>query len=141
MALLDIRHLTIEIETPQGMVKAVDKMSFTMNEGEIRGLVGESGSGKSLIAKAIVGISKPNWKISADRMRLGDIDLLQLTARERRRVVARDIAMIFQEPSTCLDPSEEVGRQLIEAIPSHTFKGKFWERSKWKKKSGHRAFT
>ena len=133
MALLDIRHLTIEIETPQGMVKAVDKMSFTMNEGEIRGLVGESGSGKSLVAKAVVGISKPNWKISADRMRLGDIDLLQLTPRERRRVVARDIAMIFQEPSTCLDPSEEVGRQLVESIPAHTFKGKFWERLKWRK--------
>ncbi|MCL9782062.1 ATP-binding cassette domain-containing protein [Vibrio sp. S4M6] len=130
MALLDIRHLTIEIETPQGMVKAVDKMSFTMNEGEIRGLVGESGSGKSLIAKAIVGINKPSWKITADRMRLGDIDLLQLTSKERRRVVARDIAMIFQEPETCLDPSEEVGKQLIEAIPSHSFKKRFWVKNK-----------
>ncbi len=58
MPLLDIRHLTIEIDTPQGLVKAVDRMSLTMNEGEIRGLVGESGSGKSLVAKAIVGICK-----------------------------------------------------------------------------------
>ncbi|MEF1271036.1 ATP-binding cassette domain-containing protein, partial [Vibrio campbellii] len=55
MPLLDIRHLTIEIETPSGLVKAVDRMSITLNEGEIRGLVGESGSGKSLVAKAIVG--------------------------------------------------------------------------------------
>ncbi|MBE3894959.1 ATP-binding cassette domain-containing protein, partial [Vibrio parahaemolyticus] len=110
MPLLDIRHLTIEIETPQGMVKAVDRMSLTLNEGEIRGLVGESGSGKSLVAKAIVGVCKDNWRITADRMRLGNIDLLQLTPKERRRVIARDIAMIFQEPSTCLDPSEEVGR-------------------------------
>lgn len=116
MPLLDIRHLTIEIETPSGLVKAVDRMSITLNEGEIRGLVGESGSGKSLVAKAIVGVCKDNWKVTADRMRLGNIDLLQLTPKERRRVIARDIAMIFQEPSTCLDPSEEVGRQLIESI-------------------------
>lgn len=65
MPLLDIRHLTIEIETPQGMVKAVDRMSLTLNEGEIRGLVGESGSGKSLVAKAIVGVCKDNWRITA----------------------------------------------------------------------------
>ena len=134
MPLLDIRHLTIEIETPQGLVKAVDRMSLTMNEGEIRGLVGESGSGKSLVAKAIVGVCKENWKVTADRMRLGNVDLLQLTAKERRRVIARDIAMIFQEPSTCLDPSEEVGKQLIESIPSHAFSGKWWERFKWRKK-------
>ncbi len=134
MPLLDIRHLTIEIETPQGMVKAVDRMSLTLNEGEIRGLVGESGSGKSLVAKAIVGVCKDNWRITADRMRLGNIDLLQLTPKERRRVIARDIAMIFQEPSTCLDPSEEVGRQLIESIPSRAFEGKWWERFKWRKK-------
>ncbi|MDW6092817.1 oligopeptide/dipeptide ABC transporter ATP-binding protein [Vibrio rhizosphaerae] len=134
MPMLDIRHLTIEIDTPQGLVKAVDRISLTMSEGEIRGLVGESGSGKSLVAKAIVGVCKENWRITADRMRLGNIDLLQLTPRERRRVIARDIAMIFQEPSTCLDPSDEVGKQLIEAIPSHTYKGPWWQRFSWRKK-------
>lgn len=65
MPLLDIRHLTIEIETPQGRVKAVDRMSLTLTEGEIRGLVGESGSGKSLVAKALVGVCKENWRVSA----------------------------------------------------------------------------
>ncbi len=67
-------------------------------------------------------------------MRLGNIDLLQLTPRERRRVIARDIAMIFQEPSTCLDPSEEVGKQLIESIPTRTFEGKWWQRFTWRHK-------
>ncbi|NLS11417.1 ATP-binding cassette domain-containing protein [Vibrio sp. SM6] len=134
MPLLDIRHLTIEIETPQGMVRAVDRMSLTLNEGEIRGLVGESGSGKSLVAKAIVGVCKDNWKITADRMRLGSIDLLQLSPKERRKVIAREIAMIFQEPSTCLDPSEQVGHQLIEAIPSSAFEGRWWQRLRWRKK-------
>ncbi len=78
MPLLDIRHLTIEIETPQGLVKAVDRMSLTLNEGEIRGLVGESGSGKSLVAKAIVGVSKDNWRITADRMRLAILTCFSL---------------------------------------------------------------
>jgi cationic peptide transport system ATP-binding protein len=134
MALLDIRHLTIEIDTPQGLVKAVDRMSLTMNEGEIRGLVGESGSGKSLVAKAIVGVGKEHWKITADRMRLGNIDLLQLTPKERRKVIARDIAMIFQEPQTCLDPSDEIGQQLMEAIPKRAFEGRWWQRFTWRKK-------
>ncbi|MDV7102975.1 ATP-binding cassette domain-containing protein [Vibrio sp. TH_r3] len=134
MPLLDFRHLTIEIETPHGLVKAVDRMSLTIQEGDIRGLVGESGSGKSLVAKAIVGICKENWRVSADRMRFGDVDLLQLTARERRKVIARDIAIIFQEPSTCLDPSEAVGNQLAESIPSKTFQGRWWQRLKWRKK-------
>jgi len=134
MPILDIRHLTIEIDMPQGVVKAVDRMSLTINEGEIRGLVGESGSGKSLVAKAIVGITKDNMRVTADRLRLGNIDLLQLTPRERRRVIARDIAMIFQEPSSCLDPSEWVGNQLAESIPATTFTGHWWQRWKWRKK-------
>ncbi len=134
MPLLDIRNLTIEIDTPQGMVKAVDRMSLTINESEIRGLVGESGSGKSLVAKAIAGVCKDNWRVSADRMRLGDVDLLTLSHRERRKIVGREMAMIFQEPSTCLDPSEPIGEQLEEAIPSSSFTGHFWQRFHWRQK-------
>ncbi|STX08128.1 peptide transport system permease protein sapC [Klebsiella pneumoniae] len=67
MPLLDIRHLTIEFKTSEGWVKAVDRVSLTLTEGEIRGLVGESGSGKSLIAKAICGVTKDNWRVTADR--------------------------------------------------------------------------
>lgn len=70
MPLLDIRNLTIEFKTSEGWVKAVDRVSMTLSEGEIRGLVGESGSGKSLIAKAICGVAKDNWRVTADRMRL-----------------------------------------------------------------------
>ncbi|PCS24233.1 oligopeptide/dipeptide ABC transporter ATP-binding protein [Candidatus Enterovibrio escicola] len=133
MTLLDIRHLTIEIDTPQGLVKAVDRMSLTINEGEIRGLVGESGSGKSLVAKAICGVTKDTFRVTADRLRLGNIDLLSLPTRERRHVVSKDIAMIFQEPATCLDPSESVGYQLEEAIPSSSFSGSWWQRLSWRK--------
>jgi len=133
MPLLDIRNLTIEIDTPQGRVKAVDKVNLTLNEGEIRGLVGESGSGKSLVAKAILGMKKDTWHISADRMRMGNIDLMGLSQRQRRRVMTQDIAMIFQEPVSCLDPSVPVGEQLIEAIPSRAFQGRIWQRLFWRK--------
>ena len=121
MPLLDIRNLTIEFMTSEGMVKAVDRISITLTEGEVRGLVGESGSGKSLIAKAICGVSKDNWRITADRFRFDDIDLLQLTPRERRKVIGHNISMIFQEPQSCLDPSESIGRQLLQAIPAGRF--------------------
>ncbi|MCP4954686.1 peptide ABC transporter ATP-binding protein [Photobacterium aquimaris] len=134
MPLLDIRNLTIEIDTPQGMVKAVDRMSLTINESEIRGLVGESGSGKSLVAKAIAGVCKDNWRVNADRMRLGDVDLLALSPRQRRKIVSREIAMIFQEASTCLDPSERIGEQLEEAIPSSSFNGHILQRFHWRQK-------
>ncbi|MCE2595380.1 ATP-binding cassette domain-containing protein [Motilimonas cestriensis] len=138
MAILDIRNLTIEINTSQGRVKAVERVNLTLTEGEIQGLVGESGSGKSLVAKAILGIKKDGWVVRADRMRLGDIDLLTLTPSERRRLMANDIAMIFQEPSSHLDPTQEIAEQIEEAIPSNTFEGGFWQRFQWRKK---RAIT
>ncbi len=134
MPLLDIRNLTIEIDTSEGRVKVVDKLSLTINEGEVRGLVGESGSGKSLVAKALVGITKNNWHISADRMKICDINVLELTPRERRHFIAENIAMIFQEPVSCFDPSVPVGDQLIEAIPNRVFEGKWWQRIFWRKK-------
>ena len=108
MPLLDIRHLTIEFKTSEGWVKAVDRVSLTLTEGEIRGLVGESGSGKSLIAKAICGVTKDNWRVTADRMRFDDIDLLRLSNRERRKLIGHNVSMIFQEPQSCLDPSERI---------------------------------
>ncbi|OON41188.1 peptide ABC transporter ATP-binding protein [Izhakiella australiensis] len=132
MPLLDIRNLTIEFMTANGPVKAVDRVSFSLAEGEIRGLVGESGSGKSLIAKAICGVTRENWRVTADRMRFDDIDLLHLTARERRKLVGQNVSMIFQEPQSCLDPSESVGRQLVQAIPASTFRGRLSERFRWR---------
>lgn len=134
MPLLDIKHLTIEIDTPHGRVKAVDRVSLTLAEGEIRGLVGESGSGKSLVAKAIVGVTKDSWHITADRMQFGDVDLLKLSPRKRREVVGREIAMIFQEPIDSLDPSDRVGAQLIESIPAARFKGKVYQRIYWRRR-------
>ena len=97
-------------------------------------IVGESGSGKSLIAKAICGVNKDNWRVTADRMRFDDIDLLRLSARERRKLVGHNVSMIFQEPQSCLDPSERVGRQLMQNIPAWTYKGRWWQRFGWRKR-------
>ena len=123
MPLLDIRNLTIEFMTADGPVKAVDRVNLTLGEGEIRGLVGESGSGKSLVAKAICGVTNDNWRVTADRMVFDDVDLLRLTPRERRRIIGHNVSMIFQEPQSCLDPSESIGRQLMQVIPRWTYKG------------------
>ena len=103
-----IARCTIEIDTPQGKVKAVDKVSLTLAEGEIRGLVGESGSGKSLVAKVIVGIQKDNWTVRADRMRFNDMDLLTMAPRERRRIMGREIGqaptvLVVSQPTWGVD--------------------------------------
>ena len=96
--------------------------------------MGESGSGKSLIAKAICGVTKDNWRVTADRMRFDDIDLLRLSNRERRKLIGHNVSMIFQEPQSCLDPSERIGQQLIQSIPGWTYKGRWWQRLGWRKR-------
>lgn len=133
MALLDIRNLTVEFITPNGLLRAVDRVNLRLNEGEIRGLVGESGSGKSLIAKAILGATNENWKITADRFHFNGVDLLKLKPKQRRKIISSDISMIFQEPQSCLDPTMKIGRLLTQSIPSCTFKGHVWQRLFWRK--------
>ena len=134
MALLDIRNLCIEIDTPQGRIKLVDHVNLTLNEGEICGLVGETGSGKSLIAKVICNSIKDNWIISADRFRFDNIELLKLNSYKRRKLIGKTISMIYQEPLSYLDPSRKIGTQIIQHIPSWTFKGKWWHWFGWKKR-------
>lgn len=134
MALLDIRNLCIEIQTPQGKIKLVDNVSLTLNEGEICGLVGETGSGKSLIAKVICNAVKENWIISADRFRFDEVELLKLNPSKRRKLVGKTISMIYQEPLSYLDPTRKIGAQIIQHIPSWTFKGRLWQWFGWKKR-------
>ncbi|QLB21526.1 peptide ABC transporter ATP-binding protein [Vespertiliibacter pulmonis] len=131
MALLDIRHLSIEIDTPTGRVKMVDNINLTLDSGEVCGLVGESGSGKSLIAKVICGLEKEQWHITADRFRFNEIELLKLTPAQRRKQVGDQISMIFQDPLSCLDPSQRIGKQLMQTI---RFNGKIWQWFGWKKR-------
>lgn len=125
MALLDIRNLSIDITTAQGTVRVIDKASLTLVEGSIHGLVGESGSGKSLIAKAILGLHNANWTVTADRMFLGTTDLTKLSAKARRKIMGQEIAMIFQQPRSYLDPSQKIFSQIKEVLPVGSVKNFF----------------
>lgn len=129
MPLLDIKNLTLEIETTTGWVKALDKVSLAINAKEIRALVGESGSGKSLIVKSIVGAINDSWRLTADRLNWRGVDLTLLSPEERRRITRDEIAVIFQDPSNSLDPTATLGEQLEESIPERAIgKGWFWQR-------------
>jgi cationic peptide transport system ATP-binding protein len=128
MNLLDIRNLSIELIHEDENILAVDKVSLSMKEGEVRGLVGESGSGKSLLAQALVGVLDDKWHVHADRFHWRGIDLLRLSIEERKELLSRDVAMIFQEPMACLDPTTAIGEQLTEAIDSGQLSGFFWQK-------------
>lgn len=128
MNLLDIRNLSIELIHDDQNILAVDKVSLSMKEGEVRGLVGESGSGKSLLAQAIVGVLDDKWHVHADRFHWRGIDLLRLPIDERKALLSRDVAMIFQEPMACLDPTTTIGAQLSEAIDTDSLTGFFWQK-------------
>ncbi|MEC4728360.1 ATP-binding cassette domain-containing protein [Shewanella sp. D64] len=137
MPLLDIRNLTIELDTPHGRVKALERVSLTINAAEIHGLVGESGSGRSLLARAILGIPGHNWNITADRMMWDGRNLLEMSSKQRRNLMGSEISMIFQDPSSSLDPVISVGSQLIEAMPAHK-KTPFWRRTKMRKQTAEK---
>jgi dipeptide transport system ATP-binding protein len=119
MPLLEIRNLAVEFQTHRGPFRAVDGIDLTLEPGELLGVVGESGSGKSVTMLAVMGLIAWPGKVMADVMRFDGIDLLSLSDRARRQIVGKDIAMIFQEPMTSLNPSFTVGYQIMEALAVH----------------------
>jgi len=135
MNLLDVRNLSIELLTPEGSILAVERVSLSMKEGEVRGLVGESGSGKSLLAQAIMGVLDEKWRVSADRFHWRGKELLHLPIDERKAIISKDVAMIFQEPMACLDPTTQIGQQLEEAVDEDLLSGYFWQKKAQRKKT------
>jgi peptide/nickel transport system ATP-binding protein len=118
-ALLEVRGLTVRFPTPDGVVHAVDDLSFTLHRGETLGIVGESGSGKSVTNLAILGlINRKRAQVGGEAIFMGR-DLLKASNEELRRVRGKDIAMIFQDPFACLHPMYRVGDQIVEAIKVH----------------------
>ena len=119
-ALLRIRGLRTHFDTEEGLVKAVEGVSLTINKGETLGLVGESGCGKSVTAMSILQLNPvPPTLYAGGEILFGERDLLKLPEPELRRVRGNDIAMIFQEPMTSLNPVYTVGNQIIEALRLH----------------------
>jgi dipeptide transport system ATP-binding protein len=119
MALLDIENLSVDFPTIGGVMHAVDGVSFRLEEGEVLGIVGESGSGKSVTMLALMGLVAYPGQITADRLAFAGQDLLSLSAGERRRLTGKDLAMIFQEPTTSLNPCFTIGFQLQETLRLH----------------------
>ena len=120
-ALLEIDHLKTQFFTSAGIVKAVDGVSYTVDEGETVAVVGESGCGKSVTAMSILRlIPWPPGKIVDGAIRFAGRDLLQLPDDEMRDVRGKDISMIFQEPMTSLNPVLTIGLQLTETMLTHT---------------------
>ncbi len=119
MALLEIRNLTIEFDTTRGKLRAVEGLDLDIDSGDALGIVGESGSGKSVSLLAIMGLLPPAARVRADRLVFDGIDLTRLSARDRRRINGGDMAMIFQEPMTSLNPCFTIGFQIIETLIEH----------------------
>jgi len=119
MALLDIEELTVEFPAQGGALRAVDGVSLSLGEGDVLGIVGESGSGKSVTMLALMGLVPFPGRVRAKRLAFAGHDLLHMSAHERRRVIGRDVAMIFQEPTTSLNPCFTIGFQLTETLRLH----------------------
>src|ERR671916_2933228 len=117
--LLEVENLQVHFETEDGLVKAVDGISYTVDRGQTLGIVGESGSGKSVSSLTVMGLTRArNARISGS-VRFDGKDLLGASDEDLRAVRGNEIAMIFQDPLSSLHPFYKVGHQIVEAIQSH----------------------
>src|SRR4051794_31723372 len=117
--LLEVRDLRVHFETDDGLVKAVDGISYRVERGRALGIVGESGSGKSVQALTVMGLTRARDAHISGEVRFEDRDLLAADDAELRRLRGDDVAMIFQDPLSSLHPFYPVGEQLVEAIRAH----------------------
>src|SRR5262249_30510887 len=104
MALLDIENLSVDFRTGSGLFRAVDNVIFHVDSGEVLGFFGDRGWGRSVSMLGVLGLLPWTPKVTADRMSLDSRDLLNMGWRERRKIIGKDIAMIFQEPMSSLNP-------------------------------------
>lgn len=119
MSLLEINQLSVEFGALKKPFRAVENMTLTVEPGEIVGIVGESGSGKSVTMMAMMGLLDKQGRVSAQTMRFDGNDMLALSSRQRRKIIGKDIAMIFQDPMMSLNPCYTVGHQIREVLTLH----------------------
>jgi peptide/nickel transport system ATP-binding protein len=117
---LSVKNLVVDLQTEAGMARAVDALNITLNKGQTFALVGESGCGKSMTALALLRLLPDNAVIQSGQVQLSDVDVFQLTENQMRSIRGRRISIIFQEPSTSLNPVMTVGDQILEVIFQHT---------------------
>jgi oligopeptide/dipeptide ABC transporter ATP-binding protein len=118
-ALIELDDLVVEFAARRGPLRAVDGVSLQLQRGEILGVVGESGCGKTMTALSIMGLLPGSARVAGGRIMLDGRDITRLGQREMRRLRGSEVAMVFQEPMSSLDPAFTVGHQIVEAIRSH----------------------
>lgn len=129
--MLQVENLHVHLDTPGGLVKAVDGVSFSIQKGETIGIVGESGSGKSVLAHSLMKLNpEPPAKYPDGTIHFEDQSVLEMGKTELRKLRGNDIAMIFQDPMSSLNPVSKIGKQLIEAIQAHQKRPKQQAREK-----------
>jgi dipeptide transport system ATP-binding protein len=119
MPLLDIRNLNVSFDTTVGLFKAVEGIDLSVDPREVLAIVGESGSGKSVEMLAVMGLLPTSATVTADKLEFDGKDLLHMSRAEKRQIIGKDIAMIFQEPVASLNPCFTVGFQIEEALRFH----------------------
>lgn len=119
MSLLNVNQLSVHFGDGKAPFKAVDRISYSVNKGEVLGIVGESGSGKSVSFLAIMGLIDYPGRVSAEALSFDGVDLLSLNEKQKRKIVGADVSMIFQDPMTSLNPCYTVGYQIMEALKAH----------------------
>ena len=122
--LLEIKDERLSFFTPAGEVKALNGVSFSMNEGEVLGIVGESGSGKSVTAYSIMGLTAYPGKLVGGTIWFNGHEIDKMTEKEMRKIRGNEVSIIFQDPMTSLNPVYTIGNQIVEVIRLHTGKSK-----------------
>jgi len=117
--LLEVKNLEVVFPTMRGVVRAVNDVDFHQEYGENVGLVGESGAGKTMLGRAVMGLLPYPGRVARGEVRWNGEDLLQKPDRELRKLLSREIAMVFQDPISALNPLKKIGDQIIEAILLH----------------------
>ncbi|WP_176085725.1 ABC transporter ATP-binding protein [Martelella sp. HB161492] len=119
MSLLDVKNLSVSFPTASGQTTVLHKASYVIDKGEVLAIVGESGSGKSVAMLAVMGLLPPTATVTADHVLFEGRDLMTMPVKERRRIIGKDIAMIFQEPVASLNPCFTAGYQIDEVLKQH----------------------
>ena len=122
--LVDIEHERLSFFTPAGEVKALDDVSFYVNEGEVLGVVGESGSGKSVTSYSLMGLIANPGKIIGGDLYFNGYHINEMSEKEMRKIRGNEVSIIFQDPMTSLNPVYTIGNQIMEVILLHTDKNK-----------------
>ncbi|WP_084155411.1 oligopeptide/dipeptide ABC transporter ATP-binding protein [Ruminobacter sp. RM87] len=130
--LLDIRNLTILLRNETSYVQVCKNFDLMINDGEICSLVGSSGSGKSLIIKAIMGMYGHDMKVTVDYFKFRDMDLTNLSVSERRKILSREVGIIFQEARASLDPELPIGVQMRASLNNSCFDDKWYRWPFWR---------